>query len=57
MSNSIRFVGLDVHKESIAAAVAEEDWRVSSLGTLPNEPDAIARLMRRLGSPQQLRVC
>lgn len=56
MPNSTRFIGLDVHKETVAAAVAEADGRVSSLGVIPNEPEAIARLMRRLGPPSQLQV-
>jgi hypothetical protein len=40
MSKSIvearRFVGLDVHAETIAVAVAEKDGEVRSLGVIPN---------------------
>ncbi len=57
MKNSIRYVGLDVHKDLIAAAVCDEDGTVTSLGNLPNEPDAVARLMRKLGPVDKLRVC
>ena len=57
MKNSIRYVGLDVHQETIAVAVCEQDGSASSLGTIPNEPDAIARLLRKLGAPETLRVC
>jgi len=41
MSN-VRFVGLDVHADTIAVAVAEADGEVRSLGTIPNrlEEDA-----------------
>lgn len=46
MPNATRAIGLDVHKETVAAAVAEADGRVSSLGVIPNEQEAIARLMR-----------
>jgi hypothetical protein len=35
MSN-VRFVGLDVHAETIAVAVAEPDGEVRSLGIIPN---------------------
>ena len=35
MSN-VRFIGLDVHAETIAVAVAEPDGEVRSLGVIPN---------------------
>lgn len=54
---STRFIGLDVHAASIAIAVAEANGEVRSLGTIPNDPDAVARLMRKLGPPATLRVC
>src|SRR6266513_3286226 len=56
MSN-VRFVGLDVHAETIAVAVAEVDGEVRSLGIIPNRAESIGRLMRKLGKPEQLRVC
>ena len=31
-----KFVGLDVHAETIAVAVAEQDGEVRSLGVIPN---------------------
>jgi hypothetical protein len=31
-----RFVGLDVHAETIAAAMAEKEEAVRDLGTIPN---------------------
>ena len=52
-----RFVGLDVHKASIAVAIAEEDGPPSNYGNIANDPSAIRKLMTRLGSPDvQLRV-
>ena len=57
MEKSIRYVGLDVHAETIAVAVAEPDGEVRSLGTIPNRPDSVRRLMRKLGRPEALRVC
>lgn len=57
MKNSIRYVGLDVHKDLIAVAVCEEDGSVTSLGNIANEPEAVAKLMRKLGSVDKLRVC
>jgi transposase len=52
-----RFVGLDVHAATIAAAVAEPTGEVRGLGMIPNEPDPIGKLMKRLGPAEQLRVC
>jgi transposase len=52
-----RFVGLDVHAATIAAAVAEPDGEVRWMWTIPNDPEAVRRLMRKLGPAEQLRVC
>jgi transposase len=56
MSN-LRFVGLDVHAETIAVAVAEMNGEVRSLGTIPNRPASVRRLVGKLGKPASLRVC
>ena len=48
--SKIRFVGLDVHAESIAVAVAEPNGEVRSLGLIPNRPESIRRLVRKLGT-------
>ena len=55
--SKIRFVGLDVHAETIAVAVAEVAGDVRSLGVIPNRPESIRKLVRKLGSAEQLRVC
>jgi transposase len=57
MRKVTRWVGLDVHAETIAIAVAETDGTVRSLGTIPNTPEAVARLVRKLGDRDKLRVC
>ena len=54
---NVRFIGLDVHAETIAVAVAEPGGEVRALGTIPNRPEPIGRLIRKLGKPEQLRVC
>jgi hypothetical protein len=35
MREKVRFLGLDVHVETIAVAVAEPDGELRSLGTMP----------------------
>jgi transposase len=52
-----RFVGLDVHAESIAVAVAESGGEVRSLGIIANKLESVRKLVRRLGSARPLRVC
>ena len=54
---TVRFVGLDVHAETLVAAVAESSGEVRSLGTRPNRPEAVRRLVRQLGPVDRLRVC
>ena len=55
--NNVRFVGLDVHAETIAVAVAEVNGEVRSLGIIPNRPESVRRLIGKLGRPASLRVC
>ena len=56
MSN-VRFLGLDVHGETIAVAVAEPNGEARSLGVIPNRPESIRKLVKKLGPPAQLRAC
>src|ERR1700680_3630863 len=56
MSN-VRFIGLDVHAETIAVAVAEPDGEVRSMGVIPNRSESIRKLVKKLGPAEQLRVC
>jgi transposase len=57
MREKLRFLGLDVHAETIAVAVAEPEGEVRSLGTIANREDAIRKLIRKLGPAEQLRAC
>lgn len=54
---NVRFVGLDVHAETIAVAVAEPGGEVRSLGVIPNRRESVRRLIGKLGKPSGLRVC
>ena len=50
MSDIDAFVGLDVHKEQIAVAIAGDgrDGEVRLWGTVPNKPGAVERLIKKL---------
>jgi transposase len=55
--SKIRFVGLDVHAETIAVAIAESEGEVRSLGVIPNQEESIRRLVKKLGPAEQLQAC
>lgn len=59
MRETTRFLGLDVHAETIAVAVAEagRDGEVRSLGTIPNDPQAVRRLLKKLAPVGTLHAC
>ena len=54
---NVRFIGLDVHAETIAVAVAEADGEVRSVGVIPNRAESIRKLVKKLGPAEQLRAC
>src|SRR5439155_21566341 len=49
MKEKVRFLGLDVHAETIAVAVAEQDGEVRSLGTIANREESIRKQVKKLG--------
>lgn len=58
MKKNLRFVGLDVHKDSITVAVADsgrESARV--LETIDHDELALLKVLERLGPAARLRVC
>ena len=54
--SKIRFVGLDVHAETIAVAVAESVGEVRSLGGIPNRMESIRKMIGKLGPVGNLEV-
>ena len=55
--SKIRFLGLDVHADTIAAAVAEPDGEVRPLGIIPNRSESIRKLVTKLGSAKEIKTC
>lgn len=58
MKDNTKYVGLDVSKEKIAVAIADEGRSEPVYyGMIPNTPEAIRKLINKLGSPEQIRLC
>jgi transposase len=57
MKEKLRFLGLDVHAETITVAVAEPDGEVRSLGTIANRMESIRKLVKKLARVEQLQAC
>lgn len=58
MQNTTKYVGLDVSKELIAVAVADTGRGAPrSLGNIENTPEAIRKLMKKIGDNTDLEVC
>jgi transposase len=55
--SKIRFIGLDVHADTIAVAVAEPDGEVRPLGMIPNRLESVRKMVVTLGPVKQLKAC
>lgn len=59
-NQEVLYLGLDVHAENIAVALAEagRDGEVRNYGEIPNTFHSVEKLLRKLGHPdKELRVC
>lgn len=57
MKKSVVYVGLDVHKETIAVAVASGRQPAQRLEVIRNDLPALHKVLDRLGPPERLRLC
>ena len=53
----LRFVGIDVHAETIAVAVAEAGGEVRGLGIIPNRLESIRKMIGKLAPVETLKCC
>jgi len=58
MESTIRYVGLDVHKDTIAIAVADEGrTEPDVLATIPHRWEVVRRYLKRVGRAETLLCC
>ena len=57
MSTIMRYVGMDVHAESIAMAVVDSDGTERDVGVIPNRPAAIRKCLKKLGRAEEVHCC
>jgi len=55
--SKVRFVGLDVHADTIAVAVAEAGGEVRSLGIIPNRLESVRKMIGKLAPSKTLKCC
>jgi transposase len=51
------WMGLDVHKDSISAAILDDQDETPRIDGVASDPDAVRRLIERVGGRERLRVC
>lgn len=57
MQIKVRFIGLDVHKQTIVIAVAEQQGEARVVRQIPNDPQRVIKELRKLGKEFELKVC
>src|SRR5437867_13262610 len=55
--SKIRFVGVDVHADTIAVAVAEPNGEVRPFAVIADRPESVRKLLHKLSPAEHLRVC
>jgi len=57
MKKNTRYLGLDVHADTIAVAIAEGSGEVRSLGIIPNRSESLRKLLKKLEPTKSLKAC
>jgi hypothetical protein len=57
LKETVRILGLEVHGETIALAMAEPNGEVRSLGMIANRAESIRKLVKKLGPSERLKAC
>lgn len=58
MKFTTKYIGLDVSKEKISVAIADEGREAARFHShIPHKIESIKRVMRQLGKPEELEVC
>ena len=57
ISTTPTFLGLDVHKNTVSAAVLRPGEDVPDVEKIPSDEEPVRRLIARLGNPRRLRAC
>lgn len=57
MRSTIRYVGLDVHKDTVSIAVARGEGEPEVVGSVANAWLVLERELKRLGAAELLRCC
>jgi transposase len=55
--SKVRCIGLDVHADTIAVAVAEPEGEVRSYGVIPNRLESVRKLIGKLGPAKEIKAC
>jgi transposase len=55
--SKVRFLGLDVHANTIAVALAEANGEIRSIGTISNRLESVRKLVQKLGPAKELKAC
>ncbi len=57
MEKDITYVGMDVHKDTIAVSYARGDSRPQGWGVIPNKVNVVLKTLRKLGSFDRVYCC
>ena len=58
MREYTKYIGLDVHKDSIAVGIADSGRSAPrAYGQISGDPDAVLKLAKKIGTPKEIVFC